>query len=47
MARGNVNVKVKKRSQYKIHHKADKKIQLWNSSLWIRDNTKGKFSKTE
>jgi len=45
MVRGKVNVKVKIRNSYKISQKADKKMQLWKSSLWIRDNTKGNFSK--
>jgi len=47
MARGKVNVKVKVRNSYKISQKADKKIQIWNSSLWIRGNTNCNFSKTE
>ena len=45
--RGKVNVKVKIRNSYKISQKYDKTIQLWSFSLWVRDNTKDNFSKTQ
>lgn len=46
MVRGKVSVQVKINS-YKISQKAVKKIQLWNFSLWVRNNSKDIISKTE